>query len=335
MPSTSRVVSFSQTGGPEVLRIEPRPLSEPGPGEVRLRVQALGLNRAEAAFRAGLYLEAPQLPARIGYEAAGIVEALGAGVDSVRVGDAVCTLPGFAMSRHGVYGEHAVVPASNLIHQPHGLTAIEAAGFWMAYLTAYGGVVDIGGIGEGDVVLVGAAASSVGLATIELARYLGAIPLALSRDPAKTEALRSHGAAAVMAAGDPDLAAKVREFGDGRGARLVFDPVAGPAVAHLAGTLREAGVLVIYGNLSGQGVQTPFPFHDAVGRGLSLRGYLVFELIRKRKQLNDACMLLESALPHGRLKPVIDRVFEFDEIVEAHRYLESNAQVGKVVVRVG
>lgn len=334
MTSTTRFVRFSSTGGPEVLRIAEQPLPVPAEGEVRLRIQALGLNRAEAAFRAGQYLEAPQLPARIGYEAAGIVEAVGPGVSSVRAGDAVCTLPGFSMNRYGVYAEHAVVPAAHLIAQPEGFGPLEAAALWMAYLTAYGALVDIGQLGAGDVVLVGAASSSVGLAAIQLARYLGAVPVALSRSPRKAAALCAHGAQAVLDPAAEEFAERIRELSGGRGARLAFDPVAGPGVATLARTLGPGGILVIYGNLGGQGEQTPFPFYDAVGRGLSMRGYLVFELIHDAGRLARAQACLQAALADGRLKPVIDRVFDFDDIVAAHRHLESNRQVGKIVVRV-
>ncbi|MBT0962943.1 zinc-dependent alcohol dehydrogenase family protein [Denitromonas iodatirespirans] len=334
MALTTRVVRFSSTGGPDVLRIVEQPMPAPADGEVRLRVQALGLNRAEAAFRAGQYLEAPQLPARIGYEAAGIVDAVGPGVTTVRPGDAVCTLPGFSMSRYGVYAEHALVPAAHLIAQPEGFRPLDAAALWMAYLTAYGALVDIGQLGAGDVVLVGAASSSVGLATIQLARYLGAVPVALSRSPHKAAALCAHGAQAVLDPEAPQFAERIRELSGGRGARLAFDPVAGPGVAILARTLGQGGTLVIYGNLSGQAEQTPFPFYDAVGRGLSMRGYLVFELINDAARLARAQACLQAALADGRLKPVIDRVFDFDDIVAAHRHLESNRQVGKIVVRV-
>ena len=126
---TSRVVRFHQTGAPEVLQIETLDTPAPGPGEVRIRVQAIGLNRAEAAFRAGQYFEMPQLPARIGYEAAGVVDALGPDVNHLAIGSAVNTLPGFSMNRYGVYGEYAIVPASALMERPT-MSAVESAALW-------------------------------------------------------------------------------------------------------------------------------------------------------------------------------------------------------------
>jgi NADPH:quinone reductase-like Zn-dependent oxidoreductase len=328
----TRAVRFHATGGPEVLRIDEVELDQPGRGELRLRIEAIGLNRAEAAFRAGQYLEAPQLPARLGYEASGVIEAVGQEVHGWSVGDAVCVLPAFSMNDYGVYAEHAIVPAHALIRRPPGLAATEAAALWMAYLTAYGALIDIAGVGQGDAVLITAASSSVALAAIQIANARGAIPIALTRSEAKAEHLLRLGAAQVIAGAGDDLASRVMEITGGKGARLAFDPVAGPAIMPLAEALAAGGMLILYGNLSGRAAETPFPFFPAVGKGLSLRGYLVFELIRDPARLAAAGDFIAAGLAAGSLNPVIDRVFAFDDIVAAHRHLESNAQVGKVVL---
>jgi NADPH:quinone reductase-like Zn-dependent oxidoreductase len=328
----TRAVRFHATGGPEVLRIDEVELDQPGRGELRLRIEAIGLNRAEAAFRAGQYLEAPQLPARLGYEASGVIEAVGQEVHGWSVGDAVCVLPAFSMNDYGVYAEHAIVPAHALIRRPPGLAATEAAALWMAYLTAYGALIDIAGVGQGDAVLITAASSSVALAAIQIANARGAIPIALTRSEAKAEHLLRLGAAQVIAGAGDDLASRVMEITGGKGARLAFDPVAGPAIMPLAEALAAGGMLILYGNLSGRAAETPFPFFPAVGKGLSLRGYLVFELIRDPARLAAAGDFIAAGLAAGSLNPVIDRVFAFDDIAAAHRHLESNAQVGKVVV---
>jgi NADPH:quinone reductase-like Zn-dependent oxidoreductase len=328
----TRAVRFHATGGPEVLRIDEVELDQPGRGELRLRIEAIGLNRAEAAFRAGQYLEAPQLPARLGYEASGVIEAVGQEVHGWAVGDAVCVLPAFSMNDYGVYAEHAIVPAHALIRRPPGLAATAAAALWMAYLTAYGALIDIAGVGQGDAVLITAASSSVALAAIQIANARGAIPIALTRSAAKAEHLLRLGAAQVIAGAGDDLASRVMEITGGKGARLAFDPVAGPAIMPLAEALAAGGMLILYGNLSGRAAETPFPFFPAVGKGLSLRGYLVFELIRDPARLAAAGDFIAAGLAAGSLNPVIDRVFAFDDIAAAHRHLESNAQVGKVVV---
>src|SRR5579883_3058402 len=113
-----KIVRFEKTGSADVLQIFDEPPAQPGDGEVRIRVEAIGLNRAEVLFRQGLYLEKPEFPARIGYEAAGVVEALGSGVKGFKIGDKVSTIPSFQMSKYGVYGESAIVPAQALAHYP-------------------------------------------------------------------------------------------------------------------------------------------------------------------------------------------------------------------------
>jgi NADPH:quinone reductase-like Zn-dependent oxidoreductase len=328
----TRTVRFHQIGGPEVLQIETLDVGEPGPGEIRIRVETIGLNRAEGSFRAGRYLETPVLPARIGYEAAGIVEALGNGVQGFVAGDAICVIPAFSLNQYGVYAERAIVPASAVVKRPQGLSAIEAAAIWMPYLTAYGALIDIGRLGKGDAVIIQAASSSVGLAAIQIANSVGAVPIATTRTGAKKTALLEAGAAHVIAAQEQDLAAEVMRITEGRGARIVFDPVAGPGVETLAQAMSPGGTLFVYGNLSGQ--PTPFP-RLMLKNGLNMRGYLLFELTQDAERLKRAQDFITRGLAAGRFKPVIAKTFAFDEIVDAHRYQESNEQFGKIVVTVG
>ena len=158
----SKIVRFDKTGDASVLRIMDEPAQEPGEGEVRINVEAIGLNRAEVLFRQGLYLEKPTFPARIGYDAAGTVDALGAGVTGFKIGDKVSTIPSFTMSKYGVYGDSAVVPATALAHYPDNLSPEQAASIWMQYLTAYGALISLGKMKAGDYVLITAASSSVG-----------------------------------------------------------------------------------------------------------------------------------------------------------------------------
>ncbi len=134
----ARIVRFHEIGGPEVLRVEEVEQTPPGTGEVQIRIHALGLNRAEAMFRSGQYLEEPKFPARLGYEAAGTVAAIGPGVQHIKIGDAVSVIPSFSMNEYGVYGDLANVPAHAVTHHPASLSWAEAAAVWMQYLTAYG-----------------------------------------------------------------------------------------------------------------------------------------------------------------------------------------------------
>ena len=165
----ARVVRFHEVGGPEVLKIEEIEVPPPAKGEVQIRIHALGLNRAEAMFRSGQYLEEPKLPARLGYEAAGTVAAIGTGVQGFKIGDAVSTIPSFSLNAYGLYGDLANVPVHAVTHYPASLSWAEAAAVWMQYLTAYGALIDIAGLKSGETVLIPAASSSVGLAAIQIA----------------------------------------------------------------------------------------------------------------------------------------------------------------------
>ena len=181
-----------------------RPLTEPGEGEVRLKVEAIGLNRAEVMFRQGQYLESPEFPSRLGYEATGTVDAVGPEVSGIRVGDRVSTIPSFSMGKYGVYGESAIVPASALARYPDNLSPIEGTAIWMQYLTAFGALVEYGHIKKNDPVLITAASSSVGLASIQIARAAGAPAIASTRGVDKKPFLLDAGADQVIVTDEED-----------------------------------------------------------------------------------------------------------------------------------
>ncbi|MGB8473203.1 MAG: zinc-dependent alcohol dehydrogenase family protein [Candidatus Acidiferrum sp.] len=330
----TKVVRFHEFGGPEVLRFESLEIGEPGAGEVRLRIEAIGLNRAEAAFRSGRYIETAQLPARLGYEAAGVVEALGEGVEGFSTGEQVCVIPAFSMNRYGVYAEHAIVPASSLLKRPAGLGTNECASIWMQYLTAYGALIDISKLSAGDAVIITAASSSVGVAAIQIANHVGAVPIAVTRTAAKEEKLRKIGAAHVVVTEREKLETEVLRITGGKGAKVAFDPIGGPIVAQLAAAMGSQGWLILYGNLSGQAQNTIFPFGPSVMKGFAMRGYVVFEIIHDPQRFERARRFVEEGLGAGWLAPVIAKTFPFDRMVEAHRYLEGNEQIGKIVVTV-
>jgi NADPH:quinone reductase-like Zn-dependent oxidoreductase len=331
----TRVVRFHELGGPEVLRIESLEVPAPGAGQALVRMEAIGLNRAEAAYRTGHYFEQPQLPSRIGYEGAGRIEALGPDVRGFAAGDAVCIIPGFSMNHYGVYAERALVPASALLPRPLGKSAADGAAIWMPLLTAYGALIDITGLQAGEAVIITAASSSVGLAAIEIANAVGAKPIAVTRGVSKVAALRQVGAAHVISSETQDIAAETARITGGRGARLAFDAIGGPIVDTLANALGHGGSLIVYGNLSGQARSTVFPFGPSALKGITMRAYLVFEIINNPQRYARARQFVLDGLTAGRFHPHIDRSFAFEDIVAAHRYLESNAQVGKVVVTVG
>lgn len=328
----SRVVRFHRVGGPEVLQIDEVPDRALKDGELRVRVEAIGLNRAEQMFRLGVYLETPNLPATNGYEASATVLELGPGVSGFSVGEPISVIPAFSLNAYGVYADVAVVPAYAVVNRPKGLTAVEAAAVWMAYITAYGALIDIAKVGKGDAVVIPAASSSVGLAAIQTVNSVGGVSIALTRSSAKAAALKAAGAAHVVATEEQDLVEAVNAITGGRGARVVFDPVGGPGIEKLAQAMSPGGILVLYGLLSLQ--PTPFPFGPAVSKGLNVRGYTLFELMPDASRREAAISFVTRGLEAGTLKPVIAKTFPFDQMVEAHQYLESNTQFGKIVVTV-
>jgi NADPH:quinone reductase-like Zn-dependent oxidoreductase len=327
---TARAVRFHRVGGPEVLRIEPVESRQPGPDEVSIRVKALGLNRAEVLLRTDRYIESPRFPSGLGLEATGLVEAVGSEVRGFAAGDAVSVLPPTSMQEQPTHAEHLVVAQARLLKNPPGQAWTDAAATWMQYLTAYGALVQVAGLQAGDFAVITAASSSVGLAAIQIARRVGAVPIAVTRTSAKREALLQAGAAVVIASEEEDLRARLIEVTGRLGARVVFDPVGGPIFEPLSAAMAEGGILIEYGGLSPE--PTPFPLFEVLSRSLILRGYRVYEVLEDPARLRDAAQFIYAGLADGSLRPVIARTFAFDEIVEAYRYLESNQQFGKVVV---
>ncbi len=328
----AKQVRFESIGGPEVLRIVEVDVPVPGPGEVRIAVKALGLNRAESMYRSGSYIIDPIFPARLGSEAAGVIDAVGPDVTGLAPGDRVAVVPAFSYHDYGLYGDLVLAPARATVKLPDDLSWTDAAAVWMAYVTAWGALIDTARLTASETVLIPAASSSVGLAAIQVANQVGAIPVALTRTAAKADLLREAGAAHVIVTEEADLAAEVRRITAGAGARVVFDPVGGPAFAQLAAVTAERGTLIVYGALDSRA--TPLPVGDVLGRSLTIRGYLIFEASQDDAKLAAATAFVLDGLATGALRPRIDRIFPFEQIVDAHRHLEANGQVGKIVVTV-
>ncbi len=326
----SRVIRFHRTGGPEVLQIDEVDVPAPGANEVQISVKALGINRAEVMYRTGQYVIEPTFPAMLGYEAAGTVSAIGSDVVGFAVGDAVSVVPAFSFAEYGLYGELVNAPAHAVVKHPESLSFPDAAATWMKFVTAYGALIELGGLQAGEAVLIRAASSSVGLAAIQIANSVGAIPVALTRTGDKRDALLQAGAAAVIATQEQDMVAEVMAITHGQGARMAFDPVGGPEVALVLKALSMHGIFFQYGALDSRDI--PVSVMDLLGKHLTLRGYQLFEITQNQEKLERAKRFINEGLASGQLRPVIDRTFGFDEMDEAHRYMESNAQVGKIVV---
>ncbi|MGW7080494.1 zinc-dependent alcohol dehydrogenase family protein [Streptomyces sp. NPDC054866] len=332
--TTVRTVLFHEIGGPEVLKIHEVELATtPGPGELLVRVEALGLNRAEALFRSGGYYYQPTLPgSRLGYEAAGTVEQVGEGVTEFTVGDTVFTGPGIEMSAQGVYAERVVLPESALVPRPAEVDAVTGAAAWLTYTTAYGGMIETGGLRPGDHVLITGASSGVGTAAIQVARRVGALPIATTRTEAKRQQLLDLGAAHVVVTDGGNVEDTVKEtkrFTGGRGVELIFDAIGGPGFRTLAEALTpEGGTVVAYGWLDPRPAELPWI------ADLKIHFFANSTLTTTPEGRRRSTAFLNQGLRDGAFRPPIAEVFEgLDRIQDAHRLMESNTHIGKIVVK--
>jgi NADPH:quinone reductase-like Zn-dependent oxidoreductase len=281
-------------------------------------------------WRNDKYVESVKFPAGLGYEAAGVIEAVGKDVTDFAVGDAVSTIPAFSLNQYSTYGEVILAPVHAVVKHPESLSFVEAASVWMMFLTAYGALIFDAQVKAGDFVIIPAASSSIGLAAIQLANYAGATPIALTRTSEKTSRLHKAGAAHVIATQEQDMVAEVMRITNGKGARVAFDPVGGPAFPKLISALADQGIAYIYGALS-EG-DTPIPVLEMIPKMPAVKGYSIRLVVGDEARRKAAVEYIVKGLASGALKPVIDRTFKFDDMVEVHRYLENGGQFGKIVV---
>jgi NADPH:quinone reductase-like Zn-dependent oxidoreductase len=328
----SKIVGFTQYGGPEVLTFSDVVVPAPAPREVQIAVKAIGLNRAESMWRTGVYVEPVHLPARLGYEVSGIVTALGAEVAGLAVGDRVSTVPAFSQNDYGLYGELVNAPAHAVVKVPAALSFQEATAIWNVFVTPYGAFVENGALSAGQAVLIPAASSSVGLGAIQIVNMVGGVSVALTRTSAKRQQLLDAGAQYVIATEEQDLVAEVQRITGGKGADFVFEPVGGAYFPTLIEAMAPGATLFVYGALSEE--PTPLPLLSIILKQPVIRGFNLFGVTTDPQRQKAAVDFIFAGLESGKLKAVIDKTFRFDEIVDAHRYLEKNRQFGKIVVEV-
>lgn len=329
---TARSVRIHQFGGPEVLRIEDVTVPSPGRGEVRLAIHAIGLNRTEVTLRSGRSPVKPSLPTPIGFEASGVIDELGEGVSGWRHGDRVTLIPAYSAAQYPLYGEFAIAPARSLVAIPENQTFEQAAATWAAFGAAWCGLISVGNLKAGQTVLITAASSGVGLAAIQTANRVGARPIALTRTSQKSVELRTHGAAAVIATAEMDVVENVKEMTDGRGADLVFDAVGGPGFVKLLQATATDGLVILYGALDPE--PTVVLAFQIFARNLTIRGFALPVIARNDQQLTAMKHFIQEGIVSRAFTPTVSRIFPFDQIQDAHRFLESGSQVGKIVVTV-
>ncbi|MEU3510861.1 zinc-dependent alcohol dehydrogenase family protein [Streptomyces longwoodensis] len=323
----SRVVVFDEFGGPEVLRVVEQEPAEPAIGEVRVRMEAFAVNPLDLMMRSGASPAPVPLPhSRLGVEGTGVIDALGPQATGWRVGEPVLLAAVADASAQGSYAEYVTVPAGRVVRRPAGFGVAEAAAVWVAFSTAYGALVEKARMRPGDHVLVTAASGAVGRVALQIARRIGAVPLAVTRHAARKHELLAAGAAAVVATDQEDIAEAVAHHSGGTGADLVLDLVGGPGLNEVAAAARPGATLVVAGFLDPR--PTPLP----AGPSLTTHGYRSFEhtldpVVVQRMAFLDAGVRL------GALRPAVDDVaFSLDTVVEAHRRLESGLHGGRKVV---
>ena len=322
MPHAIRIHAH---GGPEVLRWESVATSEPGRGEALIRQTAIGLNFIDVYERTGLYPGA--LPAGLGREGAGVVEAIGKGVRGVAPGDRVA----YVSNQAGAYAQERVMPADRLVRIPDGVSDRLAAAAMLKGLTAQFLLRRTCRVRKGDAVVVHAAAGGVGLITVQWARSLGATVIGVVGSDAKASIARDHGCQHVLVLGRDDLAARVREITGGPGAHVVYDSVGKDTFFASLDALRPLGMMVTYGNASGP-VPPIAPLELAKRGSLFLTRPTLFHYIARRADLDKAARELFEVIGRGVVRIEIGQTYALQDAVQAHRDLEARRTIGSTVL---
>jgi NADPH:quinone reductase-like Zn-dependent oxidoreductase len=333
-----RSVWITRTGPPEVLEVRDGPDPTPGSGEVLVRTRAAGINFADVMARLGLYPDAPKLPCVVGYEVAGTVERVGAGVSGVAAGDRVV-----ALTRFGGYAEAVAVPAAQVFPLPAAMSFEEAAAVPVNYLTAVLMLRHFGNVRKGDRVLVHAAAGGVGMAAIQLCRIAGAEVIGTA-SAAKHATLRDAGVAHAIDYRTHDFEQEVKRITGGRGVDIVLDATG--AFGKSYRTLAPLGRLVCFG-LSGAATGLVPSRLAALGRIIRLPWFHPIKLMNDTKavigvnlgHLWDRIELLRGEMlalltdyEAGRIAPVVGKTFPLTEAPAAHRFIQERQNVGKVLL---
>ncbi|MGY3945320.1 quinone oxidoreductase family protein [Aeromonas tecta] len=322
----ANAIRFYETGGPEVLRYEEVAVGEPGPGQVRLRHGAVGLNYADTYFRSGIYPVA--MPNGIGVEAAGVVDAIGEGVTHVAVGDRV-TYTGF-LNTLGAYATERLIPAAPLIKLPDNIGFETAAAMTMRGLTSAYLMRRLHDFKPGDSILLHAAAGGVGLIVAQWAKLLGLTVIGTVSSKAKAEVARAHGCDFTIDYSHEDVAARVRALTDGVGVNVVFDSVGKSTFIGSLDSLKRRGLMVCVGTASG----TIPPFDPQL---LAMKGSLYLTRPALADYIADPAekaALAGELFDHvasGRIKIEINQKYALQDAVQAHRDLESRKTTGSSV----
>jgi NADPH:quinone reductase-like Zn-dependent oxidoreductase len=335
-----RQAVITRHGGPEVLQVREGPDPIPAAGELRIKVRAAGINFADILARLGLYPDAPKPPVVVGYEVAGHVDAIGSDVKGFAAGDRVV-----ALTRFGGYSDVVTVPAPQCFHFPDELSDAEAAAVPVTYITAAIALYKMAALGSGDTVLIHNAGGGVGIAAIQLAR-LRRTTIIGTASAFKHAALRSFGVEHVIDYTTADVAHEVQRITGGRGVDVILDPVGGRSFLDSYRMLAPLGRMVMFGlSAAAPGERrnlwkafrawksTPsFDPLSLIHRNRGVFGLNVGHLWDERAQLHTIMEMLLSELQAGRLTPVVAKTFPLEKAGDAHRFIQSRSNIGKVVL---
>ncbi len=325
MTRTARTIVIRQQGGPEVMEIEERALGEPGPGEVLIRHEAIGLNFLDTYQRSGVYKMA--LPTALGQEAAGVVEAVGQGVTHLRPGDRAA----YAGGPPGAYAEARVMPAAVVVRLPDAVSFEDAAASMLKGMTVQYLFRRTVEIGPDDTILFHAAAGGVGLIACQWARSEGLRLIGTAGGPEKCALAKEFGAAEVIDYREADVAAEVRRLTDGRGVDVVMDAVGKDTFEASLDSLRPLGMLISFGGASGK--VPPLDVMTLAAKGsLKLTRPTLFTHIADPETCRAMAADLWEKMESGAVRARIDQRFRLEEVAEAHRALEARATTGSTVL---
>lgn len=320
-----KAIRFERIGGPEVLEFRDVEVGDPGTGEVRLRHTAIGLNYIDTYYRSGLY-PAP-VPSGLGSEAAGVVEAVGAGVVECAVGDRVAYCGGPL----GAYSTHRVLPALRVVKIPDGVSNEVAAAVLLKGGTAEFLVERCARVEAGQTVLVQAAAGGVGLLLVQWLKHLGVRVIATAGGAEKLALAKRYGADELIDYGTEDVAARVRELTGGEGVATVFDGVGKATWAGGLDSLRRRGSMISYGNASGAVGPVDFAILGRKGSLFATRPTL-FDYQSTRAEIEAANARLFELIDKGVLEVRIDQRYALADAAQAHRDLEARKTTGSTVL---
>ncbi|MEM7612049.1 MAG: zinc-binding dehydrogenase [Pseudomonadota bacterium] len=317
--------------GIDALKLVECAKEEPGPNDVRLNVEAFSLNWGDQNLMEDMYsFSFSSLPARIGIEAAGIVDAVGSNVDGIEVGDRYCTLPYFYDMR-GTSAQSVLIDQQYVTKAPMGLSAVESASIWMQFLTAYFPVVEVAGAAPGKNILVPAATSTAGTAALQLGRLCGATMIGTTRSEGSRQYLLDQGADHVFVDKGGDLEGFLLDATDGVGVHASFDPVGGDFMDRYGNAMASGGKLFLYGLLAGQ-FGTP-PIVAMFQKNLWFNAYSVFNYVQDAEACSRGTAYVHSAIADGKISPSIDRIFPMEGYVDAWHYMMGErTSRGKVVI---